>query len=89
MIFASPFLQMGRDLGWIGGTAFCADRVLQPVFNGFWQTHLGAAARLSRSLMASPMPESGIGDTAILMALLSNSRSMANRLAAASCKSPG
>src|SRR5882757_2801405 len=77
MIFAAPFFQMRRDFVWIGGEGLGAHRIFQPDHYRLWYVHRGAAARLSRSLMASPMPQTGMGDTAICEALLSSSRSMA------------
>ena len=50
---------------------------------------LGAAARRSRSLIASPRPPCGIGITAMVFApVASRARNCTNRLAAASTRSP-
>src|SRR6476646_4161467 len=88
VILAPPFFQMGCHVRRLGRKTARADGFLQPGQDRLGKAHLGAAARLSRSLIASPMPWSGMGDTAILVAVLSSSRSMAKRLAAASRKSP-
>ena len=66
LILAAPFFQMRRDFGGVFGETFCADRILQPgeystLADLIWR----AAARRSRSLIASPRPVSGMGETAI------------------------
>ncbi len=70
----------------VGGGGWCSvGSMRQPVGGA---RYLGAAARRRRSLMAMPRPVSGTGITAMARYLgSSRRRSMANRLAAASCRS--
>ena len=88
LIFAAPFFQMGGNVLRVFGEAFFTHGFFE---TGNRVTHgavRGAAARRRRSLIASPRPVSGMGETAMAALSLSSSRSMANRLAAASFRSP-